>query len=117
MDARHFSFYTISLYFLFFTLYFYRITYDPFCSIKIKITTHRCKRRVCKRNTLFGQSNINNYTQIYIALFVLRILDLFYHYVYTYRFSNRRFPTKCCSKKKFFLFGGSLQSILIENSK
>ena len=51
---------------------FYRITYDSFSSIKIKITTfdrlgfmfvQRCivaKKRVCKRKTLFGQPNINN---------------------------------------------------------
>ena len=51
-----------------FTL-FYRITYDPFCFIKIDhnvrqirfhvcIKMRRCKRRVCKRKTLFGQPNI-----------------------------------------------------------
>ena len=52
-----------------FTL-FYRIMYDPFCFIKIKITTfdrfhacikmRRCKRRVCKRKTLFGQPNTSH---------------------------------------------------------
>ena len=44
---------------------FYRITYDPFRSIKIKIKT--CdglgfmfvERRVCKRKTLFGQPNLS----------------------------------------------------------
>ena len=48
---------------------FCRIIHDPFCSIEIKITTlrqirfhvcikmRRCKRRVCKRKTLFGQPN------------------------------------------------------------
>ena len=46
---------------------FYRITYDPFCFIKIKIVRQirfnvcikmrRCKRRVCKRKILFGQPN------------------------------------------------------------
>ena len=56
---------------------FYRIMYDPFCSIKIKITTfdrlgfmfvyikmHRCKRRVCKRKTLFGQLNTYNFEKV-----------------------------------------------------
>ena len=57
---------------------FCRITYDPFCSIKIKnhdvrqirfhvcIKMRRCKRRVCKRKTFFGQSNGSYmYTKIY----------------------------------------------------
>ena len=45
---------------------FYRITYDPFCSIKLKITTldracikmRCCKTCVFKRKTLSRQPNI-----------------------------------------------------------
>ena len=76
---------------------FYRIAYDPFCSIEKKITTfddvctktRRCKRRVYKGKTLSGQPNISiRYDEIWDMKFIhstifddLAVFLLWYHAV------------------------------------
>ena len=65
MDAQHFHFYIILSNYVR-SILFYQNEDHNFRQIRfhVRIKMYRCKRRVCKRKTLSGQTNIPNSRKI-----------------------------------------------------
>ena len=71
MDTRHFSFYIILSNYVrsILSIKIKTITFDRL-GFTFGIKVHRCKRRVCKRKTLFGQpNNIIDYRRSMMKLY------------------------------------------------
>ena len=70
MDAQYFSFYIILSNYAWSILFYQNKDYNVRqISFHVRIKMHRCKRWVCKRKTLFGQSNTLLKTYTYCIIF------------------------------------------------